>query len=268
MVDKEWHFVLGAPDPEMREMERVLSEAGRPRVVAAHAGRRCSPQTAYQADAVLQARPDAKPYPAILLPRAPAVFVECSLAGREPVLRIDHHHPADAGYAMPPQDYLRGASLGQLLMLLEREPSPTQRLLAAADHCLSAAYRGECPGVDPHELIFLRASWRARASGRTLSDVVEGIFDAAKRLRRHHDSESGESRFLDPTEVPLDLPEASAYEGVPVRYRALLADGTVKEMYKGGTPESVERFMTEHRGAGRKVYGNPHRGYAGAYWVP
>jgi len=34
-------------------------------------------------------------------------------------------------------------------------------LTAAADHCLAAAYRGECPGVDPRALMQWRATSRA-----------------------------------------------------------------------------------------------------------
>jgi 6-phosphogluconate dehydrogenase len=37
-----------------------------------------------------------------------------------------------------------------------------------------------CPGVDPNELLFLRASWRAKTSDRSCGDVVEGILHAAK----------------------------------------------------------------------------------------
>ena len=51
-----------------------------------------------------------------------------------------------------------------------------------------------------------------------------------------------------------------------MRYRQLLPDGVVKEMFKGGSPDAIERFMEEHRSAGRPAYGNPYRGYAGAYW--
>ena len=266
VIDKEWRFVLGAQDPEMREIERVVQDAGHGRVHAARDGRRCSPMTAYAANGVVQVGPDAVARAALLPPKVPAVFVECSLHDWQPVARVDHHHPGDPGYTAAPEHYLQGSSLGQVLTLLEREPNDTQRLLAASDHCLSAAYQGECPGVDPHELLFLRASWQAKMSGRTLSDVIEGILDAGKRVKKHHDSEFGESRFLDPTEIPRDLPEGSAYAGVPVRYRALMADGTLKEMFKGGTPAAVERFMADHEAAGRRVYGNPYRGYAGAYW--
>ncbi|HEX7690385.1 MAG TPA: hypothetical protein VF453_21945, partial [Burkholderiaceae bacterium] len=206
------------------------------------------------------------PRPAVLPPRAPAVYVECDLPGRSPVARVDHHHPGDAGYEMPPGRYLEGSSLGQVLRLLEREPSPTQRLLAAGDHCLTAAYQGACPGVDPGDLLFLRAAWQAKVGGRTLSDVVTGITEAAARVRGRHDCATGEARFLDPTRLPSDLPEGAAYAGLPVRYRMLLPEGVLKEMLKGGTPAAVETFIAEHEAAGRPAYGNPYRGYAGAYW--
>lgn len=266
VVDKDWTFVLGAQDPEMREIERVLGGAKIAFVHAAKGRRRCTPKTAYEADGVVLVGPDNIPRPQLLPPKAPKVFVECTLLDGPPVLRVDHHHPGDPGYTASPEDYLRGSSLGQVLTLLERDPSPTQRLLAASDHCLTAAYQGECPGVDPDELLFLRASWRAKMSGRSLSDVVAGILDAARRVRAHHDSEFGESRFLDPTEMPLDLAEGAAYAGLPVRYRELLPEGVLKEMFKGGTPDTVQAFMAEHHAAGRPVYGNPYRGYAGAYW--
>jgi hypothetical protein len=266
MIDKDWTFVLGAQDPEMREIERVLDDAGAAHLHAAKGRRRVSAKTAYEADGVVRVGPDNIPRPLVLPPKAPAVFVECSLHDWQPVLRVDHHHPGDPGFDAAPKDYLRGSALGQVLTLLEREPTPTQRLLAAGDHCLTAAYQGECQGVDPDELLILRASWQALMSGRTLSDVVEGILDAAKHVKRHHDSELGESRFLDPTETPRDLPEGAAYAGMPVRYRMLLPEGVLKEMVKGGSAEAIEAFMAEHRDAGRPVYGNPHRGYAGAYW--
>ena len=38
-------------------------------------------------------------------------------------------------------------------------------------------------------------------------------------------------------------------------------------MLNGASPEHSERFRAAHRARGREVYGNPHRGYAGAYLV-
>lgn len=265
MIDKEWVFVLGAQDPEMREIERVLRRDKHSFVHAAYRGERCVARTAYEAGNVVRMSRAGHPMPAVLLPAAPAVFVECTVQGHEPVMRVDHHHPGDPGYEKTAEAYLEGSSLGQVLRLLEMEANETQRLLAAADHCLTAAYQGICPGVDPGELLFQRAAWQAKMSGRTLSDVVDGIFHAAKQVHRHYDSESGEALFLDPTEVPLDLAEGAAYAGKPVRYRQLLPGGEIKEMLKGAQLAHIERFLAEHRAAGRKVYGNPHRGYAGAY---
>jgi hypothetical protein len=265
MLDKEYVFVLGAQDPEMREIERSLRKAGHAFVHAASRGGRCVPRTAYEADGVVKVSRAGQVMPAVLLPAAPIVAVECDLPAHPANLRIDHHNPGDSGYEKSPEDYLCGSSLGQALMLLEMEPNPTQRLLAAADHCLTAAYQGACPGVDPHELLFMRASWQAKMSGRTLGDQMEGILDAAGRVKRYFDSELGEAVFLDPTDVPLDLAEGAAYAGCPVRYRQLFPGGDLKEMLKGGSPEHIERFMETHRLAGREVYGNPYRGYAGAY---
>ena len=266
MVDKLWTFVLGAQDPEMREIERALRKTGSRFVHAAKNGKRVTPRTAYEANGVILVGRGGVARPMVLPPQAPAVFVECTVLLRhEPVLRVDHHHPSDPGYAKSPEQFLEGSSLGQVLRLLEMEPTDTHKLLAAGDHCLTAAYQGECPGVDPNELLFLRASWRAKMSGRSLGDVVDGILHAAKLVKRHYDSEYGETVFLDPTEVTADLAEGAAYAGTPVRYRDLSREGQLKEMLKGATSEHIERFMETHRQAGRQVYGNPYRGYAGAY---
>lgn len=264
MVDKECTFVLGAQDPEMREIEHVVKRSGRAFLHAAREGWRVSPRTAYSADGVVLGGPG-RSAQALLPPQAAAVFVECTVRGHAPILRVDHHNPGDPGYARAPEAYLEGSSIGQTLRLLEMEPSATQRLIAAADHCLTAAYQGACPGIDPGELLFLRASWRSRMSGRSLSDVIDGILHAAKLVRRYYDSELDESLFLDPTEAPADLPEGGAYAGRAVRYRELLPGGQLKEMLKGASPEHIERFLRAHREQGREVYGNPYRGYAGAY---
>ena len=265
MIDKEAIFVLGALDPEMREIARVLGNSARRFHHAAKDAQPVTARNAYAANAVVNLARGGHFSNALILPCRPTAFVECTLVGREPVARVDHHNPGDPGYDMPPERYLEGSSLGQALRLLEIEASDTQRLLAAADHCLTAAYQGMCPGVDPAELLFMRASWRARATGRTLSDVVEGILNAATQVQRYYDSEFGESLFLDPAVLPADLAEGGAYVGHPIRYREFFRNGDLKEMLKGASPAHIERFMAMHRQQGREVYGNPHRGYAGAY---
>jgi hypothetical protein len=162
VIDKDAVFVLGAQDPEMREIARVLRGEKRRFVHAARDRVPVLPRTAYDANGVVSLSRSGRILgEALLSPLEPAAFVECSVVGREPIVRVDHHHPGDPGYEMPPERYLEGSSIGQTLRLLEKEPTETQRLLAAADHCLTAAYRGECPGVDPDELLFMRARKRA-----------------------------------------------------------------------------------------------------------
>lgn len=56
-------------------------------------------------------------------------------------------------------------------------------LAAAADHCLGAAYRGECPGVDPDELMAWRAESRAAHQGRTVGEVLADVASAQEALR-------------------------------------------------------------------------------------
>jgi len=102
--------------------------------------------------------------------------------------RCDHHRPGDPGYGRPPEEYLAASSIGQLMALLGPTGWAAQRRImggaslheaaqeinkiAAADHCLEAAYRGRCPGVDPDALM----AWRVRqkAAFRRLSCRICG----------------------------------------------------------------------------------------------
>src|SRR5690606_18322240 len=55
---------------------------------------------------------------------------------------------------------------------------------AAADHCLAAAYRGECPGVDPTALMVWRAETRAAFQGRSVEDILADVERARQALRK------------------------------------------------------------------------------------
>src|SRR5215212_6047492 len=124
MLDTQSTFLLGAQDLEMREIQRVLAAAGMKHLYAAHDGIRCSARSAYGANgAVLADRGQVSR--AVVLPHAALIMAECHLLGHVPVARVDHHYPGDAGYDRPPREYLAGSSLGQVLMLLEREPDST-----------------------------------------------------------------------------------------------------------------------------------------------
>lgn len=78
-------------------------------------GERVMPRTAYIADDVVRVSRGARPMAAVLPPQAPVVFIECSTRAHEPVLRVDHHHPGDPGYANGAGRLFSGSSLGQVL---------------------------------------------------------------------------------------------------------------------------------------------------------
>ena len=126
--------LLGASDPEMAEIERLLRAAGVEVFHASVGGRRCHPGNAYSADGpavppggtgtVLRVECDA----------APGSPLADQLAASE-VSVIDHHRPGDPGYGRPPGEFLAASSLGQTISWLARrgalpygwEPSAVSR---------------------------------------------------------------------------------------------------------------------------------------------
>lgn len=259
-------FVLGAQDPEMRAIEEVLNRAGLEFAYAAIDHVRCSAANAYRADSLVRVGKNGRSSPVLAAPNRPLAFVESRLSGRARQLHIDHHHEGDPGFSCEPARYLEGSSLGQVLTLLNERPSDLQRLLCAADHCLTAAYQGDCPDVDPGELLFMRAAWRALLGQESLDTKIGHVLSAADRIRAVFDPALGEATFLDPTQVPAELAEGAAYAGLPVRYRILsMSGGHLKECIKGASFDRIEAFINHHRNEGRRAYGNPYRGYAGAY---
>jgi len=135
-------FILGAPDAEMDAIEQLLKANGYPFAHALFEGRRVRAGNAYRADGTrVELARDLEP-----------VFVECAVPGIERNRVIDHHRAGDPGYDCGPSDYWAGSSLGQAYAFLGIDPTEEARIVAAADHCPAAAYRGLCPGVDPQAL--------------------------------------------------------------------------------------------------------------------
>ncbi|MEM4204014.1 MAG: hypothetical protein QXS54_08100, partial [Candidatus Methanomethylicaceae archaeon] len=55
-------------------------------------------------------------------------------------------------------------------------------MVAAADHCLAAAYAKRCPGIDPERLLKTRAMAKAAFQKRPVDQVLEDIAKAALAL--------------------------------------------------------------------------------------
>lgn len=154
-------------------------------------------------------------------------------------------------------------------------------LAAAADHCLAAAYRGECPGVDPDALMAWRVKTRAAFQKRDPAALLADV-DSARTLLRQA-MESGSSRagpvvldrimlggepVIQITGKIPELPEASARENIAFISSGLPdRDGRVKTVLQSATPSMLEawpEYAAEH-GLTDLYGGDPARGFAGGY---
>lgn len=325
-------FVLGAPDPEMEQIEGLLRDAG---VACIHAmvddekapggQRRVRPDEAYSRRAKAHLRAIA---PTSI---ASVVLVECNVdvdymladvGGTHryvTVDRIDHHNPGDDGYGRAPDVFLVASSIGQVItflagcgarfqhwpttssvprhvgaervilgvvacvdngrwMVVVDDPVrwaeiPREVILtAAADHCLGAAYRGECPGVDPDELMRWRAESRARFQRRSVEEVLSTIAAAQDEIRRapvlEFPGEDGPVRAVDMRrDIPVqELPEAALRLGVAYMSGPLIGPDGKRKYTFSGEPEKVRAWMAWAPSVGLTgLYGDPMRGFAGGY---
>ena len=374
MTDRIW--ILGAPDPEMGAIERLLRQCGEQIIYATdESGRRVHPGNAYRC-----------PVPEV--PEGATVYaVECVDVLPEGWVRIDHHRPGDPGYGLPPEEFMSASSIGQVIAELARTgalrravqdeithwmadnrgllpaaeynkmlrtqwfwtrqnmPGPNPYAsdgtiargvswlydgyavavrqndfyfdhrvalipppliyTAAADHCLAAAYRGECPGVDPDALMRWRVEQRAAHQGRSVEEVLADVERAREALMdapvvrlspepwepacgvHGRTGACWQSGGPDPSirtdacyamgdpllavdmreRVVPELPEAAAREGVCFLARLPGPDGRTKIVCQAGSPEQIRAFMTTWAPAQGivDIYGDPARGFAGGY---
>lgn len=246
-------FVLGAADPEMEEIERVVRECGHEVRYATMRERRVRADIANVADGVNEVLPN---------PRE-VIFVECRVMGLACDHVVDHHQPGDPGYGGQAADYLRSSSLGQVLAYLGLEATPLQRIIAAADHCPTQAYRGECPGVDPLDLARWRTQTRAARRGFTEDEMEFAVSQARELLESAEQVDFCGRKIAWVGARQGEIPEASARYSIPFMYQEPMKNGRIKLGIMGAEPDVIASWMKE---CGLKqVYGDPVRGYAGGY---
>jgi len=291
MTERVW--VLGAQDPEMNKIEHIVRSHGERVEYARIAGERVHPGNAYRFQ-----EPVAEHGTQFLL-------VECAPAPANPVqnpIVFDHHRALDPGYGRPPEQFLEASSIGQVMAELERLEVIGDRdellrdhdvlFVAAADHCLEAAYRGRCPGVSPDELMRWRLAQRAAFQGRSIEAVLADVEAARKILRAAVGSDgfcrschgtgvadtevcdgcqgTGETQrkqFADlrGQHIP-ELPEAACREGIPFLATLRDKDGREKIVLQAAPPDLVRYFMAGLLGLDLiDIYGDPSRGFAGGY---
>lgn len=251
---KNHYFALGAPDHEMREIARVCHENGLAAGYATKQGVHVCAGDAYHANGVRG-----------LIPRdAQVVFVECHIQGLRYADIIDHHTQGDPGYGKPPSFFYEGSSLGQFLTMLGMTPTQRQRVIAACDHCLSAAYQGRCPGVSPEEVQAFREESRSQSRGISIEMLREQISEASDRLKNAPKISIGgfEVPWIEGAANLIEVSEASARLGSPYLF-ARKEGGRTKSGIRSAPARLVEYWM---RNCGLKnIYGDPQRGFAGGY---
>lgn len=234
-------FVLGAADPEMNRIEQHLATSGEVFVYAMNGAQRVRPNEAYNAT------------PSYPLPDdAEVVCVECSLSGIAPAVVIDHHREGDHGFGVPPERFMEGSSLGQVLALLGIKPDKDDLYIAAGDHCPVAAYKGQCPGVGPDELFRRRIAQKAEFKKVGVEAVMVSASHAMDKLARCQKIK-GVHVVREHIE---ELPEIAMYTGS--QYIANLADGKVVASANAAVITKLKSCP-----ALEATYGDPVRGYMG-----
>lgn len=265
-------FVLGADDPEMSAIEALLRRRGQPVTHAESAsGVRVHAGNAYQALAPLVGPSDV----------ATLVFIECGVADGadwtppERIIRVDHHRPGDPGYGKSPDEYFEASSFGQICALLGLRANKQEHLfVAAADHCLAAAYAGKCPGVDPKSLRAWRVAQRAAFQKRSHAEIESDTRAAEAALEAAPQIEIGGVLLADLRgQHVAELPEAACIAGVGYLAdieerngrRKVVVGGCGEGTLPGVAP--VREFLATWASAQglTGAYGDPVRGFAGAY---
>jgi hypothetical protein len=246
-------FVLGADDPEMRAIEAVLKQQGETVVYAQAGAFRVTMHNAYSSTYVSPALPPGT---------TEVVCVECSVMGLPYTDLIDHHRDGDPGYEATPEKYVEGSSLGQLLTLLSLDPTDEQRIICAADHCLTHAYKGLCPGVSPEALAAWRSRTRAQHAGISVAAFERKVEKARRQLVEAEKVDVGGTAIAWVGELDGEYGEAGARFNIPFMGTRTMKRRTSVALF--GTAPDVTRLWMKTCGL-VNVYGAPERGYAGGY---
>lgn len=286
----KFFFVLGSADAEMAAIEAALKEGKIPYAYGTSGGTRVRP--GQRADGTSAPIPDG------------AEVVAVEVAGPWGSPQVDHHegHPLASA---PPSEYWEASSIGQVFRLLNIIPTPSDLATAAADHCLAAAFAGQCPGVDltPGSWQYQHIVYERRgvfAPGMSLEEF-DGYLQRAAATLRAAPAEleldpNGNVRSL--LHLPCDGPAASgtgeiypsdamflplvaSMVGLGYVAPIIRADGR-RALRMGGCgigtaagPEPITRFKAFALSKGAidgaapdNIYAVPARGFAGAVLAP
>lgn len=209
--------------------------------------------------------------------RWPADYRRCGQRSpRTPIRRVQFCDRTDRGMWHAPS---AGWAVDLGTPLQEAAHIPDRYVLvAAADHCLRAAYAGQCSGVDPDELMRWRAESRAKFQQRSVYEVLadieaaKALVQAAPMLELAPGVEVRDMRTAEPQmdgrgpAVP-ELPEAALRLGESYLAGPLLTPDGRSKLAVSGTADEIEAFRDCWGPASglTDIYAMPERGMGGGY---
>lgn len=254
-------LVLGARDPEMDAVGRVALAARLNVLWACKNGKPVAYDQMYSADWP-------KPQPGQL-------WVECSPPeGKAGLDFVDHHNPGDPGFEKPPSEFWEASSLGQVWTRLHPDKAPPEALkvIAAADHCPHAAYKGECRDIDPGKVVAFAAEQIAITNGSDLKEVLQEVYRYIHRIRVAKNRKVAGTTFYHHTNPVtsnhhwLVLREAALWHGIGVVAHVWVGSEEWLKVAGHTTSKFIRAFMAGEvfpEKAMTRVYGDASRGYAG-----
>jgi len=258
-------FVLGGDDTEMRYIADILRAEGIGFVYAEHNGERARRGDAYAIDFPTLSRKQ--------------VWVECrpkNWGSAEMQSMgyhlVDHHNEGDPGYNKTKNEFWEASSIGQVCALLNVEPESKWKFVAAADHCLQAAYSSGCPGINREDMLEFRLG-HYREGMEVARPLFKGVCDKLRSLPKtnflgHDILFLDDRKVLDRRKESFFVTDATSYTNTPFISVRKRAGRDYYKVFAGTVPaDFIRKFLDG--GAGElgeviEVFGDPRRNFTGA----
>lgn len=306
MGNQHIRVITGANDPEMALIRDVLDSAGIAHEQATCRGRPVYPGNAYRADAPTPADDQrlvavecawaGQPRPHVVIDHhrpgdlgyqaSPAHFLSGSSIGQVLIALADQNMlphcltPPVLDEALraqhtplPEHPYIHQVDSGLAPFVLVGPDNihwlpEAAAFLAAGDHCLAAAYRGECPGIEPDDLLAWRSAVRAYYQGHSAEAVADAVARARRALAEAPCVPDLPGGVRDMRAHTLrELPEAAARDSTPFIARIQDQTGRDKLVLQMADCAILDAWHDWARARNlRETYGgDPVRGFAGGY---
>jgi hypothetical protein len=279
-MSSDYHYVLGAEDAEMICIERALRTLGLPFVYAAENGVRVTQDNAYSANGFIAA--PGIDYFNPVAATGQKVSIECTVTVDPvytPDTEVDHHYPGDVGYGGVAADFFESSSVGQVYNQLvdpgegftvpqvDAAFGSDIEFIAAADHCLAAAYQEDCPDITFAGMLDYRARVEAIAAKKDVKVIKERFMDDAAIIRSLPETTVGALTYRIATDRPVVYhTEAAAMVNTVVEFETKEPKDRTRVSLVGITnPTTISPWITAKLDTLHSIVSEQYRGYAYGY---